>query len=190
MAFDLPSDDQIFPNSRAANAIWIALIAALSIAGSLAFACAAPLAAIAALAATRMDARTGLALVVAAWLTNQIVGHGFLNYPQTFESYAWGAAIGIATIAAFATARAAGKLSRAWPLRLAVSFFVAFATYELALYVAGIPLGSSTDAFSASVVARIFEVNLVSFAGLIALSAMWNFAGRLPIFTRASSSAA
>ncbi len=190
MVFDFQSDNQTYLNSQTANAIWIALIAALSIGGSFAFACATPLAAIAALAATRMDARTGLVLVVAAWLTNQIVGYGFLNYPQTFESYAWGAAIGIATIAAFATARVAGALSRAWPLRLAGSFVVAFATYELALYVAGIPLGSLVDAFSAATVARIFEVKLVSFVGLVVLSAIWNFAGRLPIFTRVSSSAA
>ncbi|WP_409561922.1 hypothetical protein [Hyphomicrobium sp. MC8b] len=168
MKFGSRFDDQTFSSSLALSAIWVALIAALSVGGSFAFACAAPLAAIAALAATRMDARTGLALVVTAWLTNQIVGYAFLSYPHTFESYAWGAAI--ATIAAFAAARLATGMTRAWPVLLTVSFLLAFAAYELALYVAGIPLGSSDDAFSVATVARVFEVNALSFAGLLILS--------------------
>jgi len=170
MKFGSRFDDQTFSSSLAMSAIWVALIAALSVGGSFAFACAAPLAAIAALAATRMDARTGLALVVTAWLTNQIVGYACLSYPHTFESYAWGAAIGVATVAAFAAARLATGMTRAWPVLLTVSFLLAFAAYELALYIAGIPLGSSDDAFSVATIARVFEVNAVSFAGLLILS--------------------
>lgn len=170
MKFGSRFDDQTFSSSFAMSAIWVALIAALSVGGSFAFACAAPLAAIAALAATRMDARTGLALVVTASLTNQIVGYAFLSYPHTFESYAWGAAIGVATVAAFAAARLATGMTRAWPVLLTVSFLLAFAAYELALYIAGIPLGSSDDAFSVATIARVFEVNAVSFAGLLILS--------------------
>lgn len=182
MNFTTRSDDQMFPTSRAMSAIWVALIALLSVGGSFAFACAAPLAAIAALAATRMDDRTGSALVVTAWLTNQIVGFAFLSYPHTFESYAWGAAIGVATIAAFAAARLAAAMNRSWPVRLAVSFLLAFAAYELSLYGAGIPLGSSDDAFSVATVARVFEVNAVSFAGLLVLSVIASRVARLPIW--------
>ncbi|MBS0252591.1 MAG: hypothetical protein JSR78_16165 [Proteobacteria bacterium] len=190
MEFDFQSDSQASAASRVTAAIWIALIAILSVGGSFAFACAAPLAAIAALAAARMDGRTGLGLVVAAWLTNQIVGYGFLGYPHTFESYTWGAAIGVATIAAFAMARLTRAFAHSWPAVLGVSFLVAFASYELALFAAGIALGSSEYAFSAAVVARVFQVNAVSFVGLVAVSAIWSYFARLPMLTRQTSRAA
>lgn len=190
MEFDFQSDSQTFATSRVAAAIWIALIAILSVGGSFAFACAAPFAAIAALAAARMDGRTGLGLVIAAWLTNQIVGYGFLGYPHTFESYAWGAAIGVATMAAFAMARRSRAFAHAMPAVLGISFLVAFVTYELALFGAGIPLGSSEDAFSTAAVARVFEINAVSFVGLVALSAIWSYVVRLPMLTQQTPRAA
>jgi hypothetical protein len=49
-------------------ALWIALVAALAVGASLAFACATPLAAIAALASLTMRRVEGVALVVTAWL--------------------------------------------------------------------------------------------------------------------------
>jgi hypothetical protein len=170
MTFSSNSGDGTFPASRAAAVIWIALLASLSIGGSFAFACAAPLAAIAALAATQMDVRSGSALVAAAWLTNQIVGYWFLGYPQTVESYAWGAAIGIAALAAFAAGRLAAGSVPFWPATLVTSFLAAFVAYELSLVVAGIPLGSSEEAFSAPVIARIFAINAAAFAALTVLS--------------------
>ncbi|HML27393.1 MAG TPA: hypothetical protein PKE16_00870 [Hyphomicrobium sp.] len=190
MTFGFQSDDQIFPSSRAAAAIWIALIALLSVGGSFVFACATPLAAIAALAATRMDGRTGLTLVVTAWLTNQIVGYGFLAYPHTLDSYAWGAALGGAAIAAFAAARLASGMIRSWLVLPVLSFFMAFAAYEFALYLAGLPLGSSDDAFSEAVIVQVFEVNALSFMGLVTLSAIANALARLPVFAQTASKAA
>lgn len=156
-------------NDNAATGLWIALIAALSIGGSLAFACAAPLAAVAALAGTKMKRGEGVALVAVAWLSNQIVGYGLLNYPMTADSFAWGAAIGVASIVAFFGARAISGTAGASALALASAFLAAFAVYELALYGAGLVLGSSDEAFSAAVVERILLINLVSFAGLLLL---------------------
>jgi hypothetical protein len=169
MAFDLQTKTTNSLPPLAATAIWVALIATLSIGGSLAFACATPLAAIAALAAGKMERIPGLALVAAAWLSNQIVGYGILGYPQTFESFAWGAAIGVAAILAFIGARATIALANHHLLGLIMGFVAAFAAYELTLYLAGIPLSASAQTFSAPVVARIFEINIVSFAGLLLL---------------------
>jgi hypothetical protein len=149
--------------------IWTGLIAGLSVIGSLAFACAAPLAAIGALAASKMPRGRGLELVIAAWLSNQIVGYGILGYPRTFDSFAWGTAIGVAAVLAFAGACAATAFAGPRPLGLAMAFLSAFAVYELALYLTGMLLGTSEDAFSAATVARIFEINLVSFVGLLVL---------------------
>lgn len=156
-------------NDNAAVGLWIALIAALSIGGSLAFACAAPLAAIGALAGAKMKSAEGVALVAVAWLSNQIVGYGILDYPMTANSFAWGAAIGVASIVAFYGARAVSGGAGASALALASPFLAAFAAYELALYGAGLVLGSSDEAFSVAVVERIFLINLASFAGLLLL---------------------
>jgi hypothetical protein len=149
--------------------IWTALIAGLSIVGSLVFACATPFAAIGALAASRMDREPGLTLVVAAWLSNQIVGYGILGYPRTVESFAWGAAIGLAAVLAFLGARVATAFAGTRPFGLASAFLAAFAVYELALYLIGTVLFTSDAAFSIAVVARILEINLVSFVGLLGL---------------------
>ncbi|HVZ04738.1 hypothetical protein [Hyphomicrobium sp.] len=167
MAFDLQTRDGEILATRAATIIWVALIAALSVGGSLAFACAAPLAAVAALAGCKMERGAGLALVVAAWLSNQVIGYGVLGYPQTFHSFAWGAAIGGASILAFFGAHAASASAGNRPLSLAIGFLAAFAIYEFALYLAGIPLSGSAEAFSMPIVTRIFEINVVAFAGLL-----------------------
>lgn len=158
-----------FLSARLATFIWVALIAALSVGGSLVFACAAPLVAIAALAGCKMERSSGLALVVAAWLSNQIVGYGVLHYPQTLESFAWGAAIGVAALVAYLSAYTTAKATALKILRLAAAFLIAFTAYELTLFIAGIPLGGSDEAFSMPVVSRIFEINLVSFVGLLIL---------------------
>ncbi len=160
---------------------WTVLIAGLSIVGSLVFACATPFAAIGALAASKMDRRQGLMLVIAAWLSNQIVGYGILGYPQTAESFAWGGAIGLAAILAFAAAGAATAFAGRQLLGLAIAFLSAFAVYEFALYLTGTVLFASEDAFSAAVVARILEINLVSFAGLLGLHRLAVAASLLPM---------
>jgi hypothetical protein len=156
--------------------LMIVLIAALSVAGSLAFACAAPLAAIAALAALSMGRTTGVALVVTAWLSNQIVGFGFLHYPQTFDTFAWGAAMGSSAVVAFLVAHALRTRleDKHVALTLSVTFLVAFAIYQLALFVTGYPLEGSEATFSGDVVARVFQVDVVSFAGLLALYWAWS----------------
>jgi hypothetical protein len=43
-----------------------------------------------------MRKREAFALTGANWFANQIIGYGCLHYPRTWDSFAWGAAIGIA----------------------------------------------------------------------------------------------
>ncbi len=165
--------------------IWTGLIAGMSIIGSLVFACATPFAAISALAASKMNYERGLILVIAAWLSNQIVGYGILGYPQTAESFAWGAAIGVAAILAFTAAHAATALAGARLFfGLATAFLTAFAAYELALYLTGTVFFASEDAFSVAVVTRILEINLVSFVGLLALHRLAVAVSLLPVEAR------
>jgi hypothetical protein len=170
----------------AANAIWVASIVGLSVAGGLVFACVAPLIAIAALAGSKMDRGSGFALVIAAWLANQIVGYGFLDYPQTFYSFAWGIAIGFATVLAYLVVRAGTANINPPSLGLVLGFLVAFTTYELALYATGLALSAADGAFAADIVGRIFEINLIAFVGLLALHRL---AVSVALLTPASTSA-
>ncbi|HVX37676.1 MAG TPA: hypothetical protein VHC71_15805 [Hyphomicrobium sp.] len=180
-----------FTRFSGSTIVMIVLIAALSITGSLAFACAAPLAAIAALAAFSMSRKTGLALVVTAWLSNQIVGFGLLHYPQTFDTVAWGAALGVSTIVAFLVAHAVVQRIHGGSLilTLPVAFPIAFAIYQLALYLTGMPLEGAEATLSEAVVARVFEVNLVSFAALVVLQLAWSHFARPESAERVSSAA-
>ncbi len=143
------------------------LVAGLSIAGSLVFACAAPLAAIVAFAAVRANLRSGLALVGMAWITNQIIGFAVLGYPLSAETFAWGLALGAAAALALVCVRASVKATSQFFLVQALAFATAFIAYELALYGFGILASASSDAFSAATVGRVLAINLTAFAALI-----------------------
>ena len=149
-------------------ALWIALVAALTVGGSLAFACAAPLAAIGALAALTMGRIEGVTLVIAAWLANQAVGFGILDYPLDASTFGWGAAIGAASVAGFLAARWAVRVSLPMIVRFALALVVSYAVYEVVLYAYGVAVGS-TGAFTAEIIGRIFLINAIAFAALLAL---------------------
>src|SRR5262245_37382749 len=158
--------------------LWIGLIAAVTIASSLVFACATPLAALATVPAVT-DRRGALRLVAVAWLANQVVGYAVLGYPRTFESYAWGVALGAGALVALGGARLiAGALSASAGLvRVAIAFAGAFIVYESALFATALVLGTGTAAFSSPIVFRIFEINVVALVALLALHWLGTLAG-------------
>jgi len=150
------------------TALWIAFLSLSSVAFSLALACAAPLAGIAALGGIHLNRRLALTLALVAWLANQAVGFGLLQYPTDPTTVAWGVAIGLGTLAGAEAARLLflQVQSVARPVRAALAFLGAFVAYELVLYVAGAVLGSGDDAFSPQTVAFVFGTNLLGFVVL------------------------
>jgi hypothetical protein len=150
---------------------WIGLLGSASIGFSLVFACATPFVALVTLAALTMSRRDALIVTAAVWLANQAVGYAILDYPRTFDSYAWGVAIGIATLLALAVARAIGeRFERSGPfVSTGLAFLSSFAVYELALYAASFGLASSDMAFSWATVGYILQVNALGLGGLIVL---------------------
>jgi hypothetical protein len=167
-----------FTRFSGSTIVMIILVSALSVIGSLAFACAAPLAAIAAFAALTMGRTTGVALVGTAWLSNQIVGFGLLHYPQTVDTFAWGAAMGVSALIAFFVAHVVVERlqGRSPVLTVPLAFVVAFAIYQMVLFVTGYPLEGSEATLSPDVVGRVFEVDLVAFGALMSLLWAWNLA--------------
>lgn len=154
--------------SGAGRAIWMALIVVAGASLSLFFACATPFAALATLAALKIDRRDTALVVGLVWLANQIIGYGFLGYPWAFESFAWGAAIGIAAGAALLAAMALAP-RRPGPFSISLPFVGAFAAYELVLYVTGFVLPTEAGAFALAVVRQIFVVNAVVLIALVIL---------------------
>jgi hypothetical protein len=155
--------------TRRGELILVGLVTALTTAGSLVFACAAPLAAVAAIAACAMGGR-GLPMVIAAWATNQIVGYGWLHYPLTADSVAWGLAIGAASVLAYFAATAAAPMAKGSRLLEAgAAFAAAVVSYEVALVATALVLPSSAEANSWMAITQIVLTNAVAFAGLLAV---------------------
>lgn len=157
---------------------WIALLAGATVALSLVFACATPFAALATIAALAMSRRDGLYLIAAVWLSNQIVGFGFLDYPHTASTYAWGVAIGLGALAGFFAAHAAASISArlGWLAAGIAALVTSFGAYEAVLYAASFVLGGE-GAFTAEIVGQIAIVNAAAFAGLVVLHRLAVMAG-------------
>ena len=156
---------------------WIAVLTAASIAGSIFFACATPFAALAAVAALYMNRRDAFIVIIVAWVANQAVGYGFLHYPHTWDSLAWGIAIGTGAVVGTALAAEVGSALRRFGRALTVlaSFATAFVGYEIVLYAATPVLPSDSSAFSLAVVLYILKVDVVAFGGFLVLqyAGMW-----------------
>lgn len=147
--------------------IWIGLLAGAGTVATGAFACAAPFAAVAMLAAATLPLRQALAVTAALWLGNQIVGFGLLDYPRDGESIAWGVIIGAASLAATFVAHRASTLAtrQSTLIRLVILFVAAFATYEAGLLL-GSALVPANGAFAPDIVAYVAFVDATWTIGL------------------------
>jgi len=157
--------------------LWLTFMVAVSLTFTLGFACAAPLAALAAIAALTLDRKNAILFTGVVWLANQSCGYSLLHYPVTANSLAWGAALGFAAIAATLVARfAAGRLAgHSRVLAIGGAFLAAFVTYEGLQYIAAVAALGGTEDYTLPVVAREVELNAIAMAGLIAI----NYAGTL-----------
>ncbi len=152
--------------------LWLTFMIAVSLTFSFGFACAAPLAALAAIAALTLDRKNAILFTGVVWLANQSCGYSLLHYPVTANSLAWGAALGFAAIAATLVARlAAGRFAgHSRVLAIGGAFLAAFVTYEGLQYITAFAaLGGSED-YTLPIVARELELNAIAMAGLIALA--------------------
>ena len=159
-------------NAVRARALWVAFLVAASVAFSLGFACAVPLAAFGAVAAITLRRVDALLLLGGVWLANQIVGFGWLHYPHTAGTAEWGAILGVlALLCAVVPAAVARRLpatAGALPVLLA-AFATAFAVYEGGLFLISATIMGGTETFAPAIVARVFVINAAAAAALFAL---------------------
>ncbi len=154
------------------SALCMAFMPAASVALSLGFACAAPLAAFGAASGLTLTRRNAILATLAAWLANQATGCAALGYPLTANSFAWGAALGlaamVATLAArWSGARVGGLFRAAIPV---AAFAVAFVTYEATLFAAALAFLGGTEHFTIAIVSRVLEINAIAMLGLLLLN--------------------
>lgn len=152
---------------HAALFCFAALTASCALA-SFALACATPFAAFAVVAAAMLPLRPALLVVTGAWLINQGIGFGALHYPIDGNTMLWGAAIGVAALAATAiTALVLRSLPQGRTLVLALALACAYAGYEIVL-LAATPFLGGADSFTTAIVGRIALLNVVWLIGLVA----------------------
>jgi hypothetical protein len=148
---------------------WIILIASTAVVFSLSLACVMPFVALAAVSTLALPRRMAAVAVIAAWAANQCVGYGVLGYPRTWDSYAWGLAIGIAAVGALLVADVSIRMSGRLMAAIPVSFVAAYLVYEAILFSATSILPSGSGAFSLPVMAQVFGINLLAAVGFALL---------------------
>ncbi|PZU09527.1 MAG: hypothetical protein DI605_07510 [Sphingomonas sp.] len=167
--------------------LWIVLLSVASVLGSWALACATPFAALAALAATRMTKRDGIALMIVAWFASQAVGFGIHHYSHSTTPLMWGGAIGTAAVASLFAARwAEGRMRGGSAARLVAAFAGATLGYKGLLVLWSVALGGLGIALSpvyfAQGLARdgaILVALLLLYRGLVAIGVPAATRGRL-----------
>lgn len=155
-------------NDMGQRVLWAAILAAATIAGSYVFACALPFAALAALAAIYLPRRDAVILVAAAWAANQAIGYCVLDYPRTFDSFAWGAVMGLCAVATLFVGFAVERAMTQREVALIAVFTACFATYEFLMTAATLVLPAG-GGFEVSVYEYVAVVNVLAFIGLLAL---------------------
>jgi hypothetical protein len=159
--------------------VWLAVLVIASVAFSLGFACAVPLAAFATIAAATLRHRDALVFTGAVWLANQAAGFLVLGYPTDAVTLAWGVVLGASALAAVEAARFAFARVRGRASAIA-AFVAAFAGYELTLFIAAHAGLGGTEDFTAGIVAYVLALNAV---GAIALVLLNGFAARIGVLT-------
>ncbi|MBB3398690.1 MULTISPECIES: hypothetical protein [unclassified Rhizobium] len=113
-------------------------------------------------AAIALPRRMAIFPAVRAWLGNQAIGYFVLSYPQTWDSYAWGFAIGVAATASVFAVFAVLGFGIAFAVRTIVAFLAVFVACERILFAATALLPSGDGAFSIAVVAQVLTINAVA----------------------------
>jgi hypothetical protein len=158
--------DPIPMNGRQTGAV-VAGLAASSVALTLGFACALPLAAFATISALVFKPRAAVGAVLTVWLMNQIIGFSFMHYPTDASTIAWGLALGVVGLLSLAAASLVRSRLKGF-VGILAGFLLAFVVYEGAIYVVCVASGTPLGAFTPAIMTRIFLINAASFGGLLA----------------------
>lgn len=153
---------------RSVSWTWPATLALVTVVGTLASACMTPYIALSVVAAATMSRRHAAWTIGGVWLTAQTLGFTVLHYPPSANAFAWGAALGIAALAAMVAASRIVGRDRTSLSRLLAAFALSFALYE-GLLLGFAYLAGGLDTFAPSVVWQIASNDGAWFAALMML---------------------
>lgn len=109
---------------------WAALLMAIGTVTSFWYTCTVPLVALGTIAALSLPRRRALTTVTVVWLANQVLGYTLHQYPQTPESFAWGAVLGVGVVASVLVTTAVHSHIRKGVPGLALLLLAGFVVYE------------------------------------------------------------
>jgi hypothetical protein len=167
-------------DTRLRGSAWLVFLLVATTGLSMAFSCATPFAALAALSALTLKRSHAVLFMLSAWVINQSVGFGFLHYPHDASTIQWGAAIGLSAIAAVATASlAASMVGKTLPAALsyATTLIAAFIGFQLVILAANLMMLGNLDAFDVESKSQVALIDMVAFAGLAAAQRAAEWAG-------------
>lgn len=152
--------------------LWLVLLVGASVAFSLNFACAAPLAAFGVAAALTLPSRDALSLICGVWFADQVVGYTVIHYPWTANSLAWGVVLGVAAVLATLTAQWTVQRSGGQPKAVVAlaALLAAFTVYEGVLVATALAGLGGMGSFTAAIIGRIFAINAGALVGLLGLN--------------------
>jgi hypothetical protein len=151
--------------------VWMAVLICSSLIFSVILSCATPFEAIGAAAAVTLGRRDALLSGGLTWFINQCVGYGMLGYPWTFNSVAWGIALGAATLLATLAAGGIYQMKTAIPkvFRFGIAFATAFMVFEAAIFVVALLFLGGLQDFTVGIVSHFFLINAATFLVLVVL---------------------
>ena len=125
-----------------------------------------------------------LAVVVAAWIINQAIGFGVLDYPVELNTFLWGFAIGAAALIATVVSTLVRRLpSIGHLIELAIALLAAYVAYEVVLF-AFTPVLGGAGAFTVAIIVRIGLLNVLWMIGLVAVYELLKIDRAVPGITR------
>lgn len=147
---------------------WPAALGTATVLGTLAAACMMPFVGLAVVAGTTMSTRRAALTVATIWAFNQLAGFTLLGYPMTGYAFAWGAALGLASMTAMLIARRVTTGTSGAVAYLAGAFLMAFVAYETLLFGFAL-LAGGVETFAPAIVLQILINDGLWFVGLTAL---------------------
>lgn len=158
-----------------ATLAWSGALATAAILGTLATACMMPFVALAVATAATMPKSRAAATLGLVWATNQLLGFTLLGYPMTPFALAWGAALGVASIAAMLVAAAVIARSRLFVVGPISAFLAAFVAYEGGLFAFALVAGG-TSTFTMPIMLQILVNDTCWLAALALLHSVLTWA--------------
>jgi hypothetical protein len=158
-------------NSPVKTGLWLILLTIASVLTTFALACATPVAAFGALAALHMKRAEAMMLMGAIWLASQAVGFGYLHYPHTPGTIAWGGALLITALVTMEGAAFVARRLETAPhaARAVGALAAAMVSFKAVTYLFGMELGGNAAAFKASFVFNFVWTNALTFVVLLVL---------------------